>query len=423
MYSNFSLFFTANCNMKCKYCDVNNSNIDLSIYNNKLREGISSGAFYNNIIKNFGNLQETIEEISLWGLEPTINIDLYKDIIFPLLDYYYNTKQIMFSTNAFLGYDSIEKLIEGLESYSRPIKLSLQFSLDGPKWINDFSRRQGATDRTLKMVEDTILKNQNLKNVTINMSFKPTLDCHFMNILNKDINNFYEYYDFFYNLSKHYSEINFSENIIVPQMGTPTLVIPHYHTVEDGYIFRDFLKNIQKIDPNRYNYPLFNQLIDRLNYDDNINNNLCSAGLYTAAVDFEGNIYGCHNLFSKAYNDNYKKSVVDGHTSLNNNNSKKEIQKREQLIHHYVESRQAFWDIILYQLAASGQVKKEFLHDKELKKLLYMLVTAMFCMYGHLETTNSIWIPTTSYFKLLGNGALEELIKYNDMWRKKDERN
>lgn len=35
----------------------------------------------------------------------------------------------------------------------------------------------------------------------------------------------------------------------------------------------------------------------------------------------------------------------------------------------------------------------------------------MLCPYGHITTTKNVWILTTSYLKLFGNGAVQELIK------------
>lgn len=413
MYNNISLLFSANCNMKCKYCDVNNSTVDLRVYNNELRENIENGNYYNNIINSLGHLKYELTDISLWGLEPTINIDLFDKIIIPLLDYYENCNNLMLSTNAFLGYGSMEKFIKALDAYKRPIKLALQFSLDGPTWINDASRRKGATERTIKMIEETIIKSQDLTNCTLELSLKPTLDCHFMDLLNQDEEKFQDYFKFFYDLTQHYAEINHNCHIQGPAMPSPTLVIPHYHTVNDGYIFRDFIKNCRKYDNGQYGVPFFRQLLDRLNNNLNgdIDYNLCSSGLYTVSLDYKGNVYGCHNLYTEAYDSKGKKSVLDGHTSLTTS-SKRDLQKKQLLIHRYVESREAFMDIICYGLAREGQIDPRYLKDYRLKRLLYILVNGMYCCYGQLDTTKSIWIPTTSYFKLLGNGAVEELVRY-----------
>lgn len=418
MYNNISLLFSANCNMKCKYCDVNNSNVDLRVYNNELRENIINGVYYQNIINNFGHLKNEILDISLWGLEPTINIDLFDKIILPLLDYFVNCNHLMFSTNAFLGYEAIEDLIKSLDNYPRHIKFDIQFSLDGPAWINDASRRIGAMERTLKMIEDTIIKSQYISNCTLELNLKPTLDCHYMDILNKDEEKFLEYFKFFYDLSQYHSSINKNPNIIGPAMPSPTIVLPHYHTVNDGYIFRDFIKMCNKHDCGQYGMPFFRQFMDKLSIgiQGRVDTSLCSSGLYTASVDYKGNIYGCHNLFNQAYDSKYQKSIIDGHTSLTGA-SKRGLQKKQLLIHNYVESREAFMDIICFGLAKEGQINPDYLYDYNLRRLLYMVINSMYCCYGQLETTKSMWIPTTSYFKLLGNGALEEMIRYNHKWQ------
>ena len=139
---------------------------------------------------------------------------------------------------------------------------------------------------------------------------------------------------------------------------------------------------------------------------------LCSAGLYTASMDYKGNVYGCHNLFTEAYDSTNSKSILDAQTSITGS-SKRDLQKKQLLIHKYMESREAFMDIICFGLAKEGQINPAYLHDKNLRRLLYVMITSMYCFFGHLKTTKSIWVPTTSYFKLLGNGAIEEMVRYN----------
>lgn len=414
MYNNISLFFSADCNMKCKYCDMNNYNIDLKQYNNKIRQSIESGDCVKNIIDKYGFLKDEIIELSFWGMEPTINIDLYDKIVIPLLDYYTNINSFMFSTNAFLGYNSIHNFIRSLENYSRPITFKLQFSLDGPEWINDNSRRKGATERTIKMIKDIIINNQDLKNCSLDLFIKSTLDCHFMEILNQDINKIYEFYDFFNNIKIECASLNKSERISTPCLAMPTLVVPHYHTIKDGYILRDFIRNIYDID--KYESQLFFQVLEHITLrEEGFIKYLCSAGLGSLSVDYEGNIYGCHSIYPQAFNGENEKSIKIAHTSLVNKN-KRLIQNNELLPHFYIESREAFMDILIFQMALSGQIERDYLSDFKKRELLKACVNSLYCQYGHLSTTKSIWIPTTSYFKLFGNGAMEELVRYNEKW-------
>ena len=84
-----------------------------------IREKMASGEYAQSIIKRFAPLKDTINHISLWGMEPTINADLFRQSVFPLLDEYQNVTGIMFSTNSWLGYGRIWSFIEALDEYNR----------------------------------------------------------------------------------------------------------------------------------------------------------------------------------------------------------------------------------------------------------------------------------------------------------------
>lgn len=53
-----------------------------------------------------------------------------------------NLNSIMFSTNSFLGYNYIKIFIDTVDELSKKynkkdFELNIQFSIDGPTWVND----------------------------------------------------------------------------------------------------------------------------------------------------------------------------------------------------------------------------------------------------------------------------------------------
>jgi hypothetical protein len=76
------------------------------------------------------NNREQIEDLSLWGAEPTINSKLFKNFIYELLDYFPNVNSLMFSTNALLGAELIyNDFFIPLLEYSEKNKRRLTFKL------------------------------------------------------------------------------------------------------------------------------------------------------------------------------------------------------------------------------------------------------------------------------------------------------
>ena len=53
-------------------------------YNRQIREALEDGSFVNNIKTTMASRRNEIENISLWGAEPTINAKFFKEFIYEL---------------------------------------------------------------------------------------------------------------------------------------------------------------------------------------------------------------------------------------------------------------------------------------------------------------------------------------------------
>lgn len=406
-FDTITLNFSSDCNMMCKYCDFHDKKYDLKKVNNILREKMQNGDYFQEIIKNLSKYKKNIVRIGLWGLEPSINFDICEKFLKEILDYFTETKEIFYSTNSFLGFKYQKFLLDFLEKYSRSINLSIQFSLDGPKWINDSTRRFGATEKTIKTIQEMIEYSKSLKNVKLSLHLKPTLDCGYMKILAEDDQKFKEYFDFFNFLYDDFKKIN--KNLEVP-CGRPTLVLPHYHTQEDGEIFREFLKKINKYKEN-YNHNMFSQGVSGIQsfLQKDFYSMMCCAGTNAIAINEYGDLYGCHGLY-KLYYDGSNDIAISGQTTLVNKNKEQLIWK-QRLLHKYQQTFNSFLDVLILALADCNQIEEKYKYDIGARDLLKRICLSCTCPYGFVITTKNPWIFTTSVIKLYGNGAAEELVK------------
>lgn len=410
MYTNLAINFSMNCNMRCKYCDINDGVYDLISVNNKVRKSLEDDSFYNKIISTFPN-KNNFTTIELWGLEPTFNLEIGTPFLLKLLNYY-TADSIEFSTNTFIGSKPIIKFVHALEQCNRFITFDLQISIDGPAWINDTSRREGATDNTIKVIKEIILGCQDLKNVKITMHMKPTLDCHYMEILNQDYNKLIEYFTFLKNVHNEWELLNHTKNIEIWESYYPTMVIPNFHTTKDGFIFRDFIRGMRRLNKDKIFteclYPqgiLFVKNIFGSGYS-----GYCGGGYHTIGIDCFGNLYGCHGLFGFEYKDEQSIALIDGLTTRRSNTNQK-LQENMSKMYQFYKAHITFFDSVFYMLLESGQIQPQY-KNPELKIAAYRYIDAMLCHMQHAVHTKSIWVPTSSYFKFICNGALEELIKY-----------
>lgn len=424
MLNNLSLFFSSSCNFNCVYCSIHKHRACMDENNKELREKIQSGEYANNVISKFSHLQNDMNEISLWGMEPTINADVFDKLIIPLLDFFVNVDKISFSTNGWLGYNRLRYFIDCLNKYSmdkgRQISLSLQLSIDGPPWITDSSRKNGAADNIVQVARDIITNTPADINIKIKMHTKPTLDMEFIRKMLSDESLLIQWYRYFDDIHEELTQLNTNANISVQFNNTPTFVDPGFHTVEDGKDIARFVNVLRRIDDSQfkhYKHPLVwqllvgvHQLLHTDNYGTYIHNGCCSSGRYTANVDMNGDLFGCHALFSYSFL-NTEHILTNGYLAHGDKEAHR-WQSNCQLWHEYPGSKEKFANIIISSLAAYGQIDKVYLTDSNMRSLLFHSVGGMYCPFAGAEITSGTFIPPTSYYRFFGNGLLQEAMNY-----------
>lgn len=430
MYNNISLYFSSECNMKCAYCDINKNVQGFFDYNrNVIRKDIESGAYAKNVIEKCEPFKDKVCLIGLWGCEPLINSDLFDKLIEPLLNEFQAVEEVNFSTNSWLGYEHSSKFIYFINDYNSrhpertPIKFGLQISLDGPPYINDVNRRKGTTERTIQHVKDLADKLPSDLITPVKIHSKCTTPVENMIILNEDKQKMYEFFKFFEDIQDYAVNHSKCNNAHFIMTGMPTLVNPGKHTQQDGRILAEFIRNLRNFNTDVFEHtkqPLFTQLLRVLqpailgkSFKQVSRVSLCSSGRTTANLNSKGELFGCMGLYSSCFLEN---SEVDNfaHTTLKDNSNDNCARMRyiDLAYHNFDNSRRNFFNIIVKQLAAAGQIEKEYLHNEELVTLMYRAWGGLTCHYGCLAETHNIWIPMTSQIKFIGNGAVQESVKY-----------
>jgi len=93
-----------------------------------------------------------------------------------------------------------------------------------------------------------------------------------------------------------------------------------------------------------------------------------------------------------------------------------------QAIHNDLISRRYIFDGLVMTMAAAGQINRQYFDDVDARTMLFYATVGLFCHIGNEEdlTGNPSLLPT-SVIRVLGNGALEECLKYYAIEQKRGE--
>lgn len=431
-----SIHFSSDCNMACKYCYIEKDKACMASYNRNIRESLKDGSFAQRVKEKFSCIKDQIEDLSLWGAEPTINSKLFKDFCYELLDFFPNARSLMFSTNALLGGDLIYEdflypLLEYAENNKRELKFILQLSLDGPPEFNDSSRHEGATAQTLKTLYMMIEKMPKYSDYfTLQLLTKATLDVSYMEIMNAGgVEKFQWYFDFINEVRETAEDLSKDKSTIDCFISlSPTLVDPGWHTVENGKTFAQWLHNLRYVDRSKYhNYegPLFGQglsaigdfLADKNPFAHSVDAYSCSASKNNMTIDYDGNLYTCNRLCrNAALGEPFSKKHAMQSNSTFGGVTEKEWVRRvwgSFSFHTNILSRWQMAQGEIMILAKYGQILPKYYDNEDEQKMLFYFIQGFLCHIGGEEdyTSNPFLLPY-SYFRYLGNGALDEMIDY-----------
>ena len=420
-YKNIDFLFSTDCNMACKYCYIKKDKKEMSLYNFKTREKILNGELKQNIINNLGKTHlNEVMEIGLWGAEPTINAKYFYSFLNQMFEIMPNLNRLMFSTNSYLGYNYIKIFIESVDKLSKKYNknnfdLRIQFSLDGPAWINDPSRKIGATQRTINTIYSICDNFTDDFNGNLNLHFKPTLNLDYMKqmIENEELLN--EYFNFFKEIKETaIKKIEGKNKIRLGLNGYPTLVLPGEYTSEDGKVYAKWIQSLNKTDikhlqPFR-NFDVLSNSVNNFELTDKVT---CGAGHSSMVLNADGDIISCHQLarYSSYNNEKRQIPIIQAQSTLTGESTAK-VEYNVNLIHYYEKNLFQYFEIMTIALAKSGQIESIYLTNQEARKFLYLFVTSSYCFASQGEKSQEPFIFIPSLIRLFGNGAAEMLLKY-----------
>lgn len=430
------IFFSGICNMDCAYCYIPKSEY-LSVVNKEVTENLINGKLVESLAKLSDS--EDITDIGLWGAEPTVNYQYVKPFFELLFQKFKHIKKVDFSTNFLMGASPSITMIEQLNECAKLLpsgKLELvevQISLDGPKWVTDKNRKEGATEKIVEGYKEFIRYFTKYKPENIDLveyHFKPTLNADNFREMLEDKNKTIEWFRFMEELYDYGFKHNlpFFKCRSVPYM---TLENPGDFSSEDGKIFAKWLKEVYKIDPKEvglkyFRQPLFNQQLYNLEKlliyarpPYSVRMYTCGGGSASITADYKNRVYPCHRAFSLTHYTPEERNSFRNKFFIQrisgNLDDKQDATKTIYMLngyHHFNQFRIEFVKNAIRALACVGQVDEIYLKDEILLEYFALFVATALCFVGYsADKTNSVNVPNLSYIRLFGNGAFQIMFK------------
>ncbi|AGK96633.1 radical SAM/SPASM domain-containing protein [Clostridium pasteurianum] len=287
-----TLNITNECNLDCKYCYANGG-----IYNSK--ESQMSEDTLKKALDVFLDKYRNIENIQLFGGEPTLNLDAI-EFVGDYFDKKYNIHKIDFKPIISLvtnGMCSSDRFIDIVNKYN----IQLTVSIDGPKCINDRTRLMKNGKGCSDLVINNIFK---LKRYTKQpQNAEATFTQYHVNS-NIEVSDVIKY--------------------IKKNLGIQNIHIVHVscEKTKDFYL-KDrgsFIKSIPEIieNKNKLEYKNTYMIIDRIIrslISKTTSKYICNAGISTFSVSTKGDIYPCFMLTDV---DKYKLGNVLNYSNISN---------------------------------------------------------------------------------------------------------
>ena len=398
----------------------------------KIREWIKSEEFIDVLKSQYG---DRLKHLGFWGTEPTLTLlEIPMEKVFEAFP---SLENISFSTAMMTDPNILVEFIKSLVGYK--INLKVQVSLDGPAWLTDTNRMQGASQQipeNLKQILE-VLSGIDLQDVKVEFSWKPTHSI-------ENIRGFLEqparikgYYLYFTDINKRLEKANTNPNISPPMHFVPTLVVPGKYTSSDGKDFARYIKMIHEMGfETTYTARLWrlfehsDSLVRRRQFscsaaDSNLgiteNVHMCHRTFYYDYPEYIDTILSNESSIGKAENWDvtvFEKSSVDfiNRNFIINPEDKWDLARFHYTMrgyHDFWRHQVAYCYSMVKELARAGQANPVFLRDERLLNLFAVFLNvAMSCPMENLLNTGSIHLQPVSLIRMFGNGAFTEFVRF-----------
>lgn len=190
------------CNLNCSYCFLPKNDF-LKGYDKEVSENIKDDYYINFLLEVLKGDLSTVEEVQIWGGEPSLGISKSLSFIDSLIQQDKNFSSVSLFSNMTTGVileQGLQDIVNIFKKYpDRKFNIRMKMSIDGPPEINDIGRNEGTCKRILNNYYALIDKYMFIKdapNVTFFISYNSTIDIsQFPKFMDKGF--VYSYFDFF----------------------------------------------------------------------------------------------------------------------------------------------------------------------------------------------------------------------------------
>jgi hypothetical protein len=390
-------------------------------------KGLEDGSFLENLKKIAG---DKLTYLSFWGTEPALTLPLIKTKLDDIERMFPKAKNISFSTSMVMP----EPIIDfAKELEKRNMKLDLQVSLDGPKFIVDENRFPGASEKIPSAILRFVKEMQGTS-VNVDIHWKPTLTIDNIRSMNERPEEIDEYISFFRELEAKIKEMNTSSNIHMREGGyIPSLAVPGKFTSDDGRVFAEYLR---KLHAKGYESAYTSRLERVIEFSDELGAKrrmfTCSGG--DSNVGVGDSLHICHRSFylnDPRYVDAVleKEDIENWDVSIFNQglvdllkqwympsvDDEMKLQNFDYIMrgyHDFWELKLSAIEVMARELALAGQADPLFLENKDYLGLFALfMATAHSCPIEAVLNTGTLQLTPVSMIRMFGNGAFRELIK------------
>ena len=439
------LFAASWCNLDCTYCNIPKHNdMIMTKHNNIIKEIIEVTPVIDRLKRFYG---DNLEIISHWGSEPTLTLGLFGDFYREAIKEFPNLNKISMSSNFMTSPSVISKFVLENLTQQRKFDIEIQMSLDGEARVTEVNRGAGTTE----VIQDNIIALIDSLNQTEGIPHKVSV--HFKSTMNKDQyhdllegDNLYNHYKFFDDLIHKMITANKYGNVQISINADPTVVCPDKYTKKDGLVLAEFYKKVEELrDKNLFKHviPSFESYSGGfkriLNFKDELFTKAamftCSAG--DSQFGISEYLHPCHDTFYLPY-DGVQDAIREDMGRINSNREVEnadtgrvelaknvltlkidgmtqhdadKYQYRMRSFHDFTKFRLSYCIAMVMLMAKCGQVSKCYADPKNAEILAMVTTIRHSCPTGNQLYTGTMHLTDMAYFRLFGNGLVEEFVE------------
>jgi hypothetical protein len=434
------------CNLNCAYCYIPKT-AEMDTMHDEIVDYLDSGKFIDDLVTAYG---DQLTSISPWGTEPTLTLDIFSKWMPELLKTFPNLSNVNFSTNMLRNPKYLFGFLEALPK-DRKFHWSVQYSLDGPAYINDATRMKNATNRIMANVKEFMAEasRQDLGELEVVMNCKSTWDETIIEMVGQDLDKVRDYLDFFNMFYGELDAVLTGSHVMHGKVNAPFLALPGRFTTQHGKWWGDITRELLRLQVghevhNLYPHlsgefcayrPRLHRILDHgIEYYVNTAHTTCSAGDSQYALDHKSQIHACHRSFY-LNDDNYVQSVeadpdrVNWHAVQYENDRLPDVRKFMMVdvaddlggrrnaytnasYHQFARGRVALAKGLIKLLANAGQINRLYHSDKIATFFAEFLISAFSCPVEYQLTLGNPNLFPASVIKVCGNGMFEILMMY-----------